>query len=291
MADTIEQTVETHCLGTKVFETLHAIHSSSVQSLLCRPTPGAEEVVVNPRRPGQHTVSIVGLVSWLAVALLAIALFAADLVGVEDGVIGAEDRSFDLWIHSALGPPSYPFFELMTALGSTIAHIVAVAIVVLVLVVLRLWATVILVVVAEGGAALMEELVKLVVARPRPRLFHHVVAASGPSFPSGHATNAIALAIVVIFLVWRFTQRHDLTALTAVVALTYAALVGLSRLVLGVHYPTDVLGGFALGAAWLCAVIALPIWGHDTFPLSKDRAPPPTRQPQSRKDTGPRALT
>src|SRR5579884_923885 len=102
MADTVEQTMETDCVDTKVFETLHSTHGSSVQSLHCRPMPGAEEVVVNPRRPGRYPVSIVWLVSWLAVALLAIALFAADLVGVEDGVTRTEDRSLDLSIHSAL---------------------------------------------------------------------------------------------------------------------------------------------------------------------------------------------
>jgi undecaprenyl-diphosphatase len=193
---------------------------------------------------------------WVPPALLSGALFAADLTGVESGVTMSRDRSLDLSVHGAFGPSFYGFFEVMSTLGGGVIRVAVLALIVVALVVARYWWSAALTVVATGGAAGLETLIKLVVGRPRPHLFPHVVAANGSSFPSGHATNACAFALVTVYLLWHVFQHRGLTAAAAVLLIAFVLLVGLSRIVLGVHYPTDVLGGYALATAWVATIIA-----------------------------------
>lgn len=105
---------------------------------------------------------------------------------------------------------------------------------------------------ALGGTALSQGL-KLVFGRERPPSFMHAVEAINPSFPSGHATLSAVIYLTLGALIARFaTQRRVKTyALASAVLLT--GLVGCSRVYLGVHWPTDVLAGWCLGAAWATA--------------------------------------
>jgi membrane-associated phospholipid phosphatase len=106
-----------------------------------------------------------------------------------------------------------------------------------------------------GGYAALTLVVKHVVQRQRPVAFFRVPE-SGYSFPSGHTFGATCLAAAVGYLLWR--SRWHIGAKAALTAMLVAmvALVGASRLVLGVHYPTDVLGGLLLGGAWMAALVA-----------------------------------
>jgi membrane protein DedA with SNARE-associated domain/membrane-associated phospholipid phosphatase len=105
-----------------------------------------------------------------------------------------------------------------------------------------------------AGASLTSTVIKLLVARPRPDT-HALVIALGYGFPSGHSTAAAAgwlsAALVLGWLTRSVALRVSLGAGAAVVVM----LVGVSRVYLGVHQPTDVLGGWALGTLWLAAVL------------------------------------
>jgi undecaprenyl-diphosphatase len=98
-------------------------------------------------------------------------------------------------------------------------------------------------------------LIKLIVARPRPPAFLALVDAAGYSFPSGHSTAAAAgwLSLALAFAA-RAPGRGRTVVLVGT-AMVIAGLVGLSRVYLGVHQPTDVLGGWCLGALWVVAVL------------------------------------
>jgi undecaprenyl-diphosphatase len=91
------------------------------------------------------------------------------------------------------------------------------------------------------------------IARPRPPQALRLVAAGGYSFPSGHTTSATIgyglLAVLVIRMLP--VGRRWLRALPTVIAVCAAVAVGFSRLYLGVHWPSDVAAGWALGVAWL----------------------------------------
>ena len=92
------------------------------------------------------------------------------------------------------------------------------------------------------------------VARVRPDQHDHLAIVSNPSFPSGHAANSV-ITYVTIALVLSAGTRWTRPAVAVAIAL--AVLIGSSRVVLGVHWPSDVLGGWAFGALWL--MVALPV--------------------------------
>lgn len=111
------------------------------------------------------------------------------------------------------------------------------------------WFDVVYVASAAIGAITLSTVTKDLVARARPMAFFRVPE-HGYSFPSGHTLNSTSLALVIGFLLWRtYWSRGTKVAGTAGLVL-YAVSVGTSRLVLGVHYPTDVLAGFLLALAW-----------------------------------------
>lgn len=107
-----------------------------------------------------------------------------------------------------------------------------------------------------GGASLIMVLTKFVLSRPRPELFPDVQfwQTASPSFPSGHATGSMAFFLSVYLVVSRLAPGWR--ALTAVVGVVMVLWISASRLYLQVHYPSDILAGLALAAAWVLGVNA-----------------------------------
>ncbi|MBA2427771.1 MAG: bifunctional DedA family/phosphatase PAP2 family protein [Actinobacteria bacterium] len=98
------------------------------------------------------------------------------------------------------------------------------------------------------GVTLLDDAVKGLVGRPRPR-FHPLVQALGSSFPSGHAAAAAGMCAALAYVATRhLSPRRSVPVWT--VAVGVSLLVGFTRIYLGVHWPTDVLGGLALGGFW-----------------------------------------
>jgi undecaprenyl-diphosphatase len=116
-----------------------------------------------------------------------------------------------------------------------------------------------LVVTAIGGG-LVDSAIKLLVNRPRPEIDDRLVHAFGKSFPSGHAMSSTVTygALLLVFLP-ALSRRARIAACTATVVLLL--LIGMSRLLLGVHFISDVIAGWVLGLAWLmAATAAFSIW-------------------------------
>ncbi len=116
------------------------------------------------------------------------------------------------------------------------------------------WEPLVILAVASAGAKLLSLGVKVVVARPRPPAVLMAAAAHGYGFPSGHATQS-ALYGALAFLVGEMLPQWQAKVRVWVGAVMVAFLLGASRVYLGVHWPTDVLGGWALAAGWLAIVI------------------------------------
>ena len=134
-----------------------------------------------------------------------------------------------------------------------------------------------LLVTSLGGGSI-DTVVKVAVARPRPEVDEPIITAFGQSFPSGHSMQAVVCygALLLVFLPLVEGRRRTAAVAGTIVLIL---LIGMSRLTLGVHYVSDVLGGYVLGAAWLAAsVAAFEIWREDrgrrpTHPLEEGVEP------------------
>ncbi len=115
-------------------------------------------------------------------------------------------------------------------------------------------------VVAVGGGALLSALLKALFQRPWPEVVTHLVEVSTASFPSGHAMLAAITYLTLGAIVARVVPSHRLRAYVFVIASILALLIGLSRLYLGVHWPTDVLAGWCVGASWALACWTVAGW-------------------------------
>ena len=100
--------------------------------------------------------------------------------------------------------------------------------------------------VALGGSGLLNVATKQFFARERPSLWESIAPESSYSFPSGHAMGSMTLAVVLVLLTWRTPLRWWVVGATAV----FVPMVGLSRVYLGVHYPSDILAGWAAATVW-----------------------------------------
>lgn len=132
--------------------------------------------------------------------------------------------------------------------------------------------------VTSFGGGIIDTIVKVAVGRPRPEVDEPIISAFGKSFPSGHSMQAVVCygALLLVFLPLLEGRRRT-TAIAATA--TLIVLIGFSRLSLGVHYVSDVLGGYVLGAAWLIASVAVfEIWREErgrprTHPLEEGVEP------------------
>src|SRR5690606_36751376 len=107
--------------------------------------------------------------------------------------------------------------------------------------------------VALGGGQILIHLLKHAVARPRPEVVSHLVEVSTLSFPSGHAMGAALTYGTLAVLAARFAPGRASKICLGVLAVLITLLVGMSRVYLGVHWPSDVLAGWCAGAAWAAA--------------------------------------
>lgn len=209
------------------------------------------------RLHGFYAVAGVLLTGGLLLALLA--LWA--LSGLTMGVIAGRTRRFDegvlLWMNRRATPALDVAAMEVTALGSGLV-VSTVALVAGTL----LWqmgrrAYTALLAAGVGGAWVIYPVLKHVFDRPRPQVVewraHH---ATSWSYPSGHATMAMVLLVLLAYIVHRLSGRRWTGVAAMLLAGIAVALVGLSRLYLGVHYPSDVIAGFGVGFAWavFCAL-------------------------------------
>lgn len=195
----------------------------------------------------------------IAFFTISLALWALLTVGGE--AMEGETRAFDQWAVLRLRNPldlSDPigprvFEEAMrdiTALGgfTVLTLITVVAVIALWRVARRREAVITALVVL--GAQLSSDGLKLLYARPRPTLVPHESYVYSNSFPSGHSAVSPAVYVMLVMVLAAGMRSPHSRAMTFALAILLVMAIGFSRIYLGVHWPTDVIGGWALGSAW-----------------------------------------
>lgn len=120
--------------------------------------------------------------------------------------------------------------------------------------------------VTMAGAALLDNVIKTVANRARPHFANPVATAPGKSFPSGHALESFA-GVAIILIVVLPLMRPMWRWVTVAVAIALLALIGFARVTLGVHFLSDVVGGWIFSAGWVAATsAAFRLWRKQTDP-------------------------
>jgi undecaprenyl-diphosphatase len=192
---------------------------------------------------------------------LVIVLALLGFVGLAGKVREGEMRSFDEWaLHLArraddpgrlIGPPWLAESVTdVTALGSPTVLIIVLASSLGYLALRNRYDEVALVSVASAGGGALSAGLKQLFGRGRPDIVPHLVHVSSLSFPSGHSVEAMVIYLTLGALLARFAVRRVVRVYLIVNALTLTLLIGVTRICLGVHYPTDVLAGWSVGLMW-----------------------------------------
>ncbi len=197
-------------------------------------------------------------------ALMVIAGGLLAFLHVSEEVAEGDTHAFDLAVLTALRLPGDPNSLIgpkwlhiaatdITALGSVTVLGLIVLLAVIFMASLKRWTEALVVLVGAVGGMEISQGLKQLFGRERPDLVYRAVEASNPSFPSGHAMLSAVVFLTLGALAARFATLRRVKALALGSGVLLSVLVGMSRIYLGVHWTSDVLGGWSLGAAWAMA--------------------------------------
>jgi undecaprenyl-diphosphatase len=227
---------------------------------------------------GRHETSVL-------ICLLLFFLACWAFAELANRVMAGETQEFDEWCLRAFRRSDNPTLLIgpqwlqevardITALGGYAVLTLVFLSVVAYLWLRGLFAAMWLVSAATVGGYLMSSLFKILFERDRPAVVPHLSIASGYSFPSGHSMVSAVVYLTLGALLGRFVPEIRLKAFYLCLAIFLTFLVGISRVFLGVHYPTDVLAGWTAGGAWslLCWLAAR--WLQKRGTVERDSASP-----------------
>jgi undecaprenyl-diphosphatase len=196
---------------------------------------------------------VFGFVGWLIRDLAPLSVDLAITMMVQNATLSPAAGAGRIPIYDEL-------MELVSAPGFAPYNFIWTGLVVGGLALLKRFAEAVVAVVASAGSGLVVELVKALVARPRPTLdFARIEqAASGYSFPSGHVAWYVCFFGFLFYLAWSLLRPGGRRTLALLGTGALVALVGASRIYEGHHWASDALAGYAVGFGWLC----LCIWAY-----------------------------
>lgn len=204
----------------------------------------------------------------LVLGFLAVSALIWGFVQLADETLDGETTTFDRAIMLHFRIPENPAVPIgpqwlkqsvidLTALGSmTVLAVVSIMAVALLLL-RRRYRLGALMAAATGGGFVLGASLKELFSRQRPDIVPHLVEVNSLSFPSGHATNSAIVYLTIALVLARNYQDMASRLFILLGAVVLVIGVGLTRVFLGVHYPTDVLAGWMIGAAWALAMGAI----------------------------------
>lgn len=199
----------------------------------------------------------------LAISVLQLALlFAAGFAAVAYFVTARQIEQFDLavihYVQGLESPALTGVMTFFTAIGSILWLFPIVAAVSGYLYwILGHRKELILLLVAVAGSSIVNVGLKALFQRARPDIYT-LIPIGGYSFPSGHSMTAFSFYGIVAFLIWKHVRTAAGRAAVIMISAFFILMVGISRVYLGVHYPSDIIGGYLAGAGWLC----IAIWAY-----------------------------
>lgn len=200
----------------------------------------------NPNRL-QYGMSLAGFLG-------VVGLFTSLADEVREGDTQGFDRAVLVFLRSNVAFPQLDSAMIvLTDFGGVLAITLMTAAMVTFMWKKRMFSRAAVLLLSMGGIATAVTLLKLIIARERPSDVGSIISEASFSFPSGHSMGSMGLAVAVVLLMW--PTRWRVVVLAA--AVLYVLTIGFSRLYLGVHYPTDVLAGWLLGAGWVTAVYVI----------------------------------
>ncbi|MFD0049688.1 phosphatase PAP2 family protein [Actinomycetes bacterium NPDC127524] len=199
-----------------------------------------------------------------AVSIFSIIVFGLISIFVHGDKVKGFDDSIISFVQGFEAPSLTVIMKFFSWIGST--EIVAILSIVILLVLYKFLhhrLELILFIAVIGGTAVLNQVLKMLFHRSRPSL-HRLADAQGFSFPSGHSMEAVALYGVLAFLLWRHIPSAWGRRILAFLSVCMILAIGISRIYLGVHYPSDVIGAYFASIFWL----TVSIW---IFQRYKDR--------------------
>jgi undecaprenyl-diphosphatase len=196
------------------------------------------------------------LVLGFAIAALAVWGFAEFADVVEAGATLEFDLAAMEWMESHRLELLDRFLLDVTALGTGLVVLIIVGVAGLFLALTDHRYSAILLLVATAGGQLLNSVLKLFYDRPRPSNIEALTHTMSTSFPSGHAMSAVIVYGTVAYLAARLQKERWARAVTMLAAVIIIIAIAASRVYLGVHYPSDVLAGTIVGAAWAAFCMA-----------------------------------
>jgi undecaprenyl-diphosphatase len=178
------------------------------------------------------------------------------LVAVLNGSTEQFDQALRSWALAQNTLTSVTIWVDVSFLGSIAVISGATALSLLVFAFVRNWRAFRGLAIAMIGATVLDTSLKWLVHRPRPDEVYAHTLPSSFSFPSGHALFSFTFCFALATLIARQQKRLERKVIW-IVAMITTALIGASRIFLGVHYGSDVLGGYLIGATWLIFLVAL----------------------------------
>lgn len=230
----------------------HRRELNAMRKILARAGRPMAKILVRPLWPADFGAHVLRGFLLIALLILLFGQLAEDVVSRE---IGHFDQVITGQIRCYTGPPLTAVMKVITGLDSP-GMLTALLIPTAGLLFLRRRpaSEPVLLAAATVGSWLLNELLKWSFHRPRPD-GNWLVRAAGYSFPSGHSMVAVAFYGTLGYLLWTWLPKPVLRWSMAGICTLLVLSIGISRIYLGVHYPSDVLAGFIAGACWLTVCI------------------------------------
>jgi undecaprenyl-diphosphatase len=207
---------------------------------------------------GFYAAAGLTLSAGLAISLLGLWGLSELTEDVLEGDTERFDRAVLLWVNARATPWLDGAAIEITTLGDTLVVFLVTVVSAVLLLLLGRRAYAALLVLAVGGAAIINPILKSIFGRERPQVFEWVTphGSASPAYPSGHALMSMVTLVTLAFIVQRLATRRWIRIAAMLVAGALVLLIGLSRLYLGVHYPSDVIAGYVIGFVWavFCAL-------------------------------------